>query len=63
VDDLPDADGSAVAVAVLRSEQLEKQWREIDDFEGPGYERQMLPVTLDSGEVIEAWVYVALTDS
>ena len=42
---------------------LEKRWREIDDFEGPGYERRPIEVTLESGEVIEASIYVALTEA
>lgn len=60
---LPTPDGIEVAVAVLRSGVLSKRWREIDDFEGAGYERQHVEVTLTSGDVITAWIYVALTDT
>jgi len=60
---IPDSGGVEVAVAVLRSASLDKQWRDVDEFEGPGYERTRLAVTLESGEEIEAWIYVALTDA
>ena len=60
---VPDADGAEVAVDVLVGPALEKRWREIDDFEGPGYERRPIEVTLESGEVIEASIYVARTEA
>jgi gamma-glutamylcyclotransferase (GGCT)/AIG2-like uncharacterized protein YtfP len=59
---VPDAEGPEVQVAVLLSEQLERSWREIDDFEGQGYERRRLPVRLADGRTIEANIYVALTE-
>jgi gamma-glutamylcyclotransferase (GGCT)/AIG2-like uncharacterized protein YtfP len=59
---VPDLEGPDVAVAVLVSNQLDHRWREIDDFEGVGYERRLLPVRLDDGRTIDAHVYVALTD-
>lgn len=59
---IPDADGSAVAVAVLLSSELESKWREIDDFEGSGYERSLVEVMLNDGTSIRANIYVALTD-
>ncbi|MBT6446267.1 MAG: gamma-glutamylcyclotransferase, partial [Acidimicrobiaceae bacterium] len=43
--------------------QLANRWREIDDFEGAGYERRSVDVTLGSGAVVAAQIYVALTDS
>jgi gamma-glutamylcyclotransferase (GGCT)/AIG2-like uncharacterized protein YtfP len=52
-----DASGPAVTVAVLRSDRLEKHWREIDDFEGSGYRRVRCLVTLDDGTNVEAWIY------
>ena len=60
---LPDPDGNDVPVQVLVSERLEKHWREIDQFEGPGYERQSIAVTLDDGETVQAQIYVALTSN
>ena len=59
---IADDDGSAVVVSVLRSLELHKKWREIDDFEGPGYERRPIVVELDDGSEVEAQIYVALTD-
>ena len=59
---IPDADGAAVEVSVLTSTELTKKWREIDDFEGEGYERQRVVVTLESGALVDAEIYVALTD-
>ena len=60
---VPDPDGSDIAVDVLVSPTLEKRWREIDDFEGAGYERRPIKVTLATGEVIDASIYVALTEA
>lgn len=59
---LPDDDGSVSEVDVLISDALSKRWREIDDFEGPGYERRMIEVTLDDATTIDAEIYVALTE-
>ena len=59
---LPDADGSEVAVMVLLSDKLEKYLRKVDDFQGDGFVRQVVPVGLDDGTVIQAWIYVALTN-
>ena len=60
---LPDDSGNMVPVMVLVSEQLEKNWRSIDDFHGDGFARRIVPTTLNDQTVIDAWVYVALTDS
>jgi gamma-glutamylcyclotransferase (GGCT)/AIG2-like uncharacterized protein YtfP len=59
---LPDPDGPEVRVAVLLSAELDSRWREIDDFEGLGYERRVLPVRLEDGQTVDAHIYVALTD-
>jgi gamma-glutamylcyclotransferase (GGCT)/AIG2-like uncharacterized protein YtfP len=52
-----DPAGSRVPVAVLASDRLDKHWRDIDDFEGPGYRRIECDVSLDSGDRIRAWIY------
>ena len=44
-----DDDGSDVAVQVLVSEALPRRWREIDDFEGPGYRRVPVEVEFEDG--------------
>jgi len=59
---LPDPGGGRVELSVLLSPELDRKWREIDDFEGPGYERRILPIVLDDGREIDAHIYVALTD-
>ncbi len=60
---LPEPEGHIVDVWVLSSPDLDKKWREIDDFEGPGYERQSISVRLKYGGEVEAQIYVALTDT
>ena len=41
---LPRADGPLVAVHVLTSPLLSADWPRLDDFEGPGYRRILVPV-------------------
>lgn len=57
-----DPDGPPVEVAVLSSDRLDRHWREIDDFEGPGYRRIEVEVTLIDSELsisnpLTAWIY------
>ena len=47
-----DPDGAPVEVAVLSSDRLDGHWREIDDFEGPGYRRIEVDVTLSDDTVL-----------
>ncbi|MEZ5165502.1 MAG: gamma-glutamylcyclotransferase family protein [Acidimicrobiales bacterium] len=49
--------GELVPVAVLSSDQLDRHWRAIDDFEGPGYRRVRTSVELDDGTTLTAWIY------
>ena len=44
---------------MLESEELEKQLRRIDDFEGPGYRRTSVEVAMDDGTVVSAEIYEA----
>ena len=60
---LADDSGNAVPVSVLISDRLEKNWRSVDDFHGDGFERQVVSVTLSDDTAIQAWIYVARTDS
>ncbi len=60
---LPDDNGNHVSVMVLLSGKLDKNWRAVDEFQGEGFVRQIVPVTLSDETVIQAWVYTALTDS
>lgn len=59
---VPDSGGSRVPVYVLVGEALASKWREIDDFEGPGYRRVPIEVELDDGLTIVAEIYEALTE-
>lgn len=52
-----DPAGPTVELAVLSSDRLDKHWREIDEFEGPGYKRIQCDVQLDSGDSVRAWIY------
>ena len=47
------------AVDVLDSDDLEKHLRRIDAFEGPGYRRIEVDVTLADGTATTAWIYEA----
>ncbi len=49
-------DANEVAGFVLSSDALDGEWERLDEFEGPGYERVLAPVTLSSGAVVEAWL-------
>ncbi|RYC13805.1 gamma-glutamylcyclotransferase family protein [Nocardioides zhouii] len=51
-------DGPEVSGLVLTTPALADHWTSLDEFEGPGYERVLAPVTLASGEVVDAWLYV-----
>ncbi|MCZ8528534.1 gamma-glutamylcyclotransferase family protein [Alteromonas sp. PRIM-21] len=42
---------------VLESGQLNENWPLLDDFEGEQYERVIVPVKLDCGETIDAYIY------
>lgn len=61
-----DPNGNPVPVAVLASTRLDRHWREIDDFEGPGYRRVECEVWLDDDtapdagapdRTVTAWIY------
>ena len=51
-------DGDDVAVAVLSSPDLVAALPAVDAFEGPGYRRETVTVTLDDGERVTAQLYV-----
>ncbi len=53
-----DPAGESVPVMVLESDALPAEWPRLDEFEGPAYRRVSAEVTLDSGERIEATIYV-----
>jgi hypothetical protein len=56
----PRVGGDAVAVQVLTAPLLATAWPDLDRFEGPGYERILVPVfstELGSGEAGERRLY------
>lgn len=54
-----DPAGPDVAVAVLSCKPgvLERHWRDIDDFEGPGYRRIQVDVLGGDRTTVRAWIY------
>lgn len=54
-----DAGAPPTDVDVLDSDELENHLRRLDDFEGPGYRRIEVDVTLEDGSQTTAWIYEA----
>lgn len=52
-----DPDGEVVVGHVFTSEKLHHHWSELDDFEGEGYRRVLIDVTLEDGSVTQAYIY------
>ncbi len=52
-----DRDAGPVQGYVLSSAALENEWARLDAFEGEQYERVAVPVELEDGEVVQAFVY------
>ena len=50
-------DGQDIEGYVFQSAHLGEHWRTLDDFEGADYVRVLTMATLESGEVVEAYVY------
>ncbi|MEX1288652.1 MAG: gamma-glutamylcyclotransferase family protein [Acidimicrobiia bacterium] len=57
-----DPDGAAVPVDVLTTDDLDRHLPRLDRFEGDGYRRIVTSVTLDDGEVVDAWLYEAIAE-
>ncbi|MFK4873519.1 gamma-glutamylcyclotransferase [Novosphingobium sp. ZW T3_23] len=55
---VPDEHGEEIAVHLLESPDLPKQWAYLDAFEGEEYRRYEVLVTTAEGTV-EAWIYAA----
>ena len=53
-----DAAGTKVHGQVFSSSKLNASWDYLDEFEGDEYNRVITEVTLDSGERVQAYVYV-----
>jgi gamma-glutamylcyclotransferase (GGCT)/AIG2-like uncharacterized protein YtfP len=56
-----DESGSEVHGHVFASSSLSAKWAELDELEGDNYERTVGSVTLQSGEHVQAHVYVLRT--
>ena len=58
---VPSDEGEEVEGFVFSSDQLSKHWSMLDEYEGTGYQRKLVQVKIESGEVIEAYVYALNT--
>jgi len=54
--------GDEVHGFVFSSEELSAHWNRLDEFEGEGYVRVLVPAQLENGGIVEAHIY-ALADS
>lgn len=52
-----DPSGQEIDVQVFESDDLPKQWQRIDEFEGVEYQRTLVPVAFESGEVKHCYIY------
>ena len=53
-----DAAGTKLHGQIFSSSKLDESWDYLDEFEGNEYDRVITEVTLDSGERVQAYVYV-----
>jgi gamma-glutamylcyclotransferase (GGCT)/AIG2-like uncharacterized protein YtfP len=53
------ASGPAIAVDMLVSEDLPRHWSRLDEFEGPDYQRIVVPVFVGTGVVAVANLYAS----
>lgn len=54
---IPAADGDEVEGFVFSSTHLPDHWARLDAFEGDGYERVRVTVSIDAARTVEAHVY------
>ncbi|MFW2176835.1 MULTISPECIES: gamma-glutamylcyclotransferase family protein [unclassified Moraxella] len=55
-------EGDVIQGLVFSSDALSEHWQRIDDFEGDGYQRILVDVTLATGEILTTFVYAFLND-
>lgn len=55
----PRTGGTILKIKVLRSDALPQGWKDVDDFEGPEYQRILVPVyeRADEGSALERRIY------
>jgi gamma-glutamylcyclotransferase (GGCT)/AIG2-like uncharacterized protein YtfP len=58
---IPSEDGEEVRGYVFTSADLPTHWDRLDEFEGEGYVRVLVPARLAGGEIVRAYIY-ALAD-
>jgi gamma-glutamylcyclotransferase (GGCT)/AIG2-like uncharacterized protein YtfP len=54
---IPDPAAPPVPGHLFTSPLLASHWQALDNFEGPGYVRTLIPVTLPSRGTIQAFIY------
>lgn len=52
-----DSEGSDVTGLLFSSDELDKHWKTLDEFEGEGYQRVITLVQLESGDSVESYIY------
>ncbi len=53
-----DPDAPAIDIQLFISADLPDHWQRLDDFEGPGYRRTAITVSIGD-ESVDAWIYAA----
>ena len=54
---VPSSEGEAIAVHILEAANLPAHWDRLDAFEGEEYQRVIVPVKLESGEMMDCSIY------
>lgn len=50
-------DGQTIDGYIFSSEQLDSLWNSLDEFEGSEYQRVLTELTLENGQIQQAYVY------
>lgn len=53
-----DESAESVSGLIFSSDELNDFWRELDEFEGDGYQRVITAISQDDGSLVDAFVYV-----
>ena len=49
--------GREVQGFVFSSDEIAAHWTRLDEFEGEGYKRALVPATLRDGTIVQAYIY------
>ncbi|MDJ0880064.1 MAG: gamma-glutamylcyclotransferase family protein [Gammaproteobacteria bacterium] len=60
---IPSASGDEIQGYLFSSEDLAENWPMLDDFEGEGYERVTVTVSVEGNNNVEAYVYALKRDT